>query len=136
MNNPNRARRSALILFGVAMLAGCAAPAPVTERPRPDVDPLPSWHDGASRTAIVDFVNRVTDPASAEFVPEPERIAVFDNDGCLWSEQPVYFQLLFAIDRVKALAADHPEWASPFRRCSRATWRRSQPPASTGSSSS
>ncbi|TNF73664.1 MAG: haloacid dehalogenase-like hydrolase [Acidobacteria bacterium] len=78
---------------------------------------LPSWNNGAAKQAIVDFVARVTDPANPDFVPEAERIAVFDNDGTLWSERPVYFQLFFAIDRVKALAADHPEWKEkqPFK---------------------
>jgi hypothetical protein len=78
---------------------------------------LPSWNDGEARQQILEFVARVTDPASPDFVPEAERIATFDNDGCLWAEQPAYFQLLFAIDRVKALAPEHPEWATrqPFR---------------------
>ena len=78
---------------------------------------LPAWRDGPSRTAIVSFVGRVTTPGTPAFVPEPERIAVFDNDGTLWSEQPMYFQLFFALDRVKALAPAHPEWAKqePFR---------------------
>ncbi len=82
-----------------------------------DSNPLPSWNDRASKEAIVDFVKRVTNPASPDFVPEAERIATFDNDGCLWSEKPVYFQLLFAIDRVKALAPEHPEWKEkqPFK---------------------
>ena len=80
-------------------------------------DQLSSWNDGAAKQAIVGFVDRVTDPASPDFVSEPERIAVFDNDGTLWAEQPVYFQLLFAIDRVKTLASEHPEWATrqPFQ---------------------
>jgi len=80
-------------------------------------DPLASWSDSPAKAAIVGFVNQVTDQGSADFVPEPERIAVFDNDGTLWSEQPAYFQLLFAIDRVKALAPQHPEWNNeqPFK---------------------
>src|SRR5688572_24385264 len=79
-------------------------------------DPLPSWNDTAPKRAIVAFVERVTRPGSAAFVPPPERIATFDNDGTLWAEQPVYVQLLFAIDRVKALAAQYPEWRTqqPF----------------------
>jgi hypothetical protein len=79
-------------------------------------DPLPSWNDTAPKRAVVAFVERVTRPGSAEFVPPPERIATFDNDGTLWAEQPVYVQLLFAIDRVKALAAQYPEWRTqqPF----------------------
>jgi len=80
-------------------------------------DLLPSWSDGPARTAIITFVERVTEQGGADFVPPAERIAVFDNDGCLWSEQPVYFQLLFAIDRIKALAPEHPEWKTtqPFK---------------------
>ena len=80
-------------------------------------DPLPSWSDGANKQSIMDFVQQVTSPDSADFVPTAERIAVFDNDGTLWSEKPVYFQLLFAIDRVKQMAPQHPEWKStqPFK---------------------
>lgn len=79
-------------------------------------DPLPSWNDGGSKQSIVSFVKRVTAEGSADFVPPAERIAVFDNDGTLWAEQPAYFQLLFAIDRVKALSNSHPEWkdTEPF----------------------
>jgi phosphoserine phosphatase len=79
-------------------------------------DPLPSWNDTASRQAIVTFVEKVTAKGSPDFVPAPERIAVFDNDGTLWAEQPMYFQLFFALDRVKALAPQHPEWETtePF----------------------
>ncbi len=73
-------------------------------------DPLPSWNDTAPKQAITAFVEKVTKEGSAGFVPIPERIAVFDNDGTLWAEQPMYFQLFFAIDRIKALAPQHPEW--------------------------
>jgi len=73
-------------------------------------DPLLSWNEGPVRNAIVSFVERVTTPGGAEYVPPAERIAVFDNDGTLWGEQPMYVQLLFAIDRVRALAPKHPEW--------------------------
>jgi hypothetical protein len=78
---------------------------------------LPSWNDGEPRSAIIAFVERVTDPQDADFMPVDERIAVFDNDGNLWSEKPAYFQLLFAIDRVKALAPKNPEWKDkqPFK---------------------
>jgi hypothetical protein len=72
-------------------------------------DALPSWNEGKTKQAIVEFVAKVTKPGPG-FVPEPERIAVFDNDGTLWAEQPMYIQLLFALDRVKALAPQHPEW--------------------------
>jgi phosphoserine phosphatase len=73
-------------------------------------DALPSWNDGKARQAIVDFVKRVTTKGGKDIVPPAERIAVFDNDGTLWAEQPMYFQLAFALDRVKALAPQHPEW--------------------------
>jgi len=73
-------------------------------------DLLPSWNDAASKNAIVAFVDRVTKQGSPDFVPEADRIATFDNDGTLWAEQPLYSQLFFALDRVKALAPEHPEW--------------------------
>ncbi len=80
-------------------------------------DPLPSWQDGTAKKSITDFVARVTTPGAADFVQPALRIAVFDNDGTLWSEQPVYFQLAFALDRIKALTPQHPEWkdAQPFK---------------------
>ncbi|MGE0649285.1 MAG: HAD family hydrolase [Alphaproteobacteria bacterium] len=80
-------------------------------------DALPSWNDGPAKTAIVAFVSRVTTEGNADFVPVPERIATFDNDGTLWAEQPLYFQFAFAIDRVRALAPQHPEWKEkePFK---------------------
>jgi phosphoglycolate phosphatase-like HAD superfamily hydrolase len=71
---------------------------------------LPSWNEGPAKQAIIEFVQATTDKASLKFVPPEDRIATFDNDGTLWAEQPVYFQLLFAVDRVKALAPQHPEW--------------------------
>lgn len=79
-------------------------------------DPLPSWNEGRARSAILCFVERVTEETSPDFVPSPERIATFDNDGTLWSEQPMYFQLAFLFDRVKELAPEHPEWKTtePF----------------------
>lgn len=79
-------------------------------------DPLPSWRDGDSRQAIIEFVEKVTEKGSPDYVPPDKRIATFDNDGTLWSEQPAYFQLFYLVDRVKALAPQHPEWKSeePF----------------------
>ena len=79
-------------------------------------DPLPSWNDGKAKQAIIDFVGEVTKDGSPDFVPVAERIATFDNDGTLWAEQPMYFQFLFALDRVKMLAPQHPEWKTkePF----------------------
>jgi phosphoglycolate phosphatase-like HAD superfamily hydrolase len=78
---------------------------------------LPSWNDGPAKQAIIRFVNDVTKQDGPTFVPPAERIAVFDNDGTLWSEQPAYFQLQFAMDRVRVLATDHPEWKTrqPFK---------------------
>ena len=73
-------------------------------------DPLPSWNDGPAKQAIVEFVQSTTTQGGLQFVPPAERIATFDNDGTLWAEQPMYFQMLFAFDRVKALAPQHPEW--------------------------
>jgi len=80
-------------------------------------DPLPSWNNGPTKEAIVSFVEKVTEEGGADYVPPQDRIATFDNDGNLWAEKPVYFQLLFAIDRVKALAPQHPEWKDkqPFK---------------------
>jgi len=79
-------------------------------------DSLRSWNDGPAKKAITEFVAKVTGEGSPDFVPPEERIATFDNDGTLWCEQPMYFQLLFAFDRVKALAPQHPEWKTkePF----------------------
>ncbi len=73
-------------------------------------DPLPSWNDTAPKKAIVTFVEQVTREGSPNFISVAQRIATFDNDGTLWAEQPMYFQILFALDRVKALAPQHPEW--------------------------
>jgi hypothetical protein len=73
-------------------------------------DPLPSWNDGPAKQSIITFVEKVTKPGSADFVPVPERIATFDNDGTLWCEKPLPVQIYFVLDRVKALAPQHPEW--------------------------
>ncbi len=79
-------------------------------------DPLPDWRDGAAKQRLVQFVTATSRPGDARFVPAEARVAVFDNDGTLWSEQPMYVQLAFALDRIKALAPQHPEWKSqePF----------------------
>jgi phosphoglycolate phosphatase-like HAD superfamily hydrolase len=80
-------------------------------------DPLPSWNQGPSKEALVGFVAKVTKKGGPDYVPPSERIAVFDNDGTLWSEQPMYVQLAFALDRVRQLAPEHPEWkvTPPFK---------------------
>ncbi|MBP1768855.1 MAG: nonspecific acid phosphatase precursor [Candidatus Aminicenantes bacterium] len=91
----------ALGVLAIGLAAATAAQA---------ADPLPSWSDTAAKKAIVEFVTRVTAEGSPDFVPAAERIAVFDNDGTLWSERPLPFQAVFALDRIKALAPQHPEW--------------------------
>lgn len=80
-------------------------------------DPLPSWNDGPTKEAIVGFVEKVTEKGGPDYVASADRVATFDNDGTLWLEQPMYTQLAFALDRVKALAPEHPEWkdAQPFK---------------------
>jgi len=80
-------------------------------------DPLPSWNAGKTKASIINYVDDVTSKESVNFINIPDRIAVFDNDGTMWSEQPLYFQFYFAIDRVKELAPDHPEWNNeqPFK---------------------
>ena len=80
-------------------------------------DPLPSWNEGSSKEAIINFVKSTSDKNSPDYIPEDERIAVFDNDGTLWSEKPLYFQFAFAIDMVRVHAAEHPEWEDeqPFK---------------------
>jgi len=80
-------------------------------------EPLPAWNDGAAKRALVGFVESTTTPTSRGYVPPAQRIAVFDNDGTLWGEQPYYYQLAFALDRVRALAPEHPEWRTtqPFK---------------------
>src|SRR5215470_2578343 len=102
------------IFLGVLLAGGCSVG---SASALAQTDPLPSWNDGPVKKSITDFVPRVTTPGSADFVPVPERIATFDNDGTLWAEQPIYFQVLFAFDRVKVLAPQHPEWKTkpPFK---------------------
>lgn len=103
----NRSSAASLCLAAPLIIAVEAAPA----------EPLVSWSDGAAKTAIVDFVGRVTRTSGPDYVKPAERIAVFDNDGTLWAEQPIYFQLAFAIDRVRTLSPRHPEWKTtqPFK---------------------
>ena len=108
---------AASLAAGVALADAAAVGAAPAAAPAAAADPLPSWNDTAARQRIVAFVQAVTTPGSADFVPPAERIAVFDNDGTLWSEKPVYFQLLYAMAWVKAHAAEHPEWRQrqPFK---------------------
>ncbi len=108
-----------LSVFTLLLLINCSNRADSTaklEVENPKVV-LPSWNEGETKQSIIDFVESVTDSSSADFIPEADRIATFDNDGTLWSEQPAYFQLFFAMDRIKKMAPDHPEWKNeePFR---------------------
>jgi phosphoserine phosphatase len=101
----------------IGTLASVVTALAVASPPARAADPLASWNDGPARQAIQKFVADVTQKGAPTFVAPAERIAVFDNDGTLWSEQPVYFQVAFALDRVKALAPSHPEWKTqePFK---------------------
>jgi phosphoglycolate phosphatase-like HAD superfamily hydrolase len=96
----------------LALIAGIGSFAPALGA----AEVLPSWNDGKSKQSIVDFVAKVTKEGSPDFVPSKDRIATFDNDGTLWAEQPLYVQLFYALDRVKVLAPEHPEWKTtePF----------------------
>src|SRR6476660_5831715 len=107
-----------ILLSSLAMLSVLfASPRSTTAQAQAQRDPLPSWNDGATKAAIVDFVGRVTTQNGPDFVPPAERIATFDNDGTLWVEHPMYTQLAFVLDRVKATAPIHPEWTDtqPFK---------------------
>lgn len=101
----------------VSMSAGIAGSLILTIAAVAQDDPLPSWNDGATKQAIVDFVTAVTDDDGDDYVAPSDRIATFDNDGTLWSEQPMYVQLAFALDEVKRMAPDHLEWkdTEPFK---------------------
>jgi phosphoserine phosphatase len=111
----NIMKKTANILLILILSFACKEARETTET-KAKIDSLPSWNEGATKTAILDYVNAVTQEGD-QFVPVSDRIATFDNDGNLWSEQPAYFQLFFAIDRIKALADEHPEWKTtqPFQ---------------------
>jgi hypothetical protein len=115
--NVDKAAGALICALGL-IAAACTAPStPPAARATAAEDPLPSWNDGATRQAITRFVTDVTTEGSPSYVPPPERIATFDNDGTLWSEQPMYVQLAFILDRVRTLAPQHPEWKTkqPFK---------------------
>lgn len=110
MTNPILSRQR----FGLTLLLTLAMSLPAFAQ---TAESLPSWNDGPAKKSIIEFVQAVTDQSSKDFVKPAERIAVFDNDGTLWSEQPAYFELLFAFDEVKRTAPQHPEWKTtqPFK---------------------
>jgi phosphoglycolate phosphatase-like HAD superfamily hydrolase len=107
---PSGINRRGLLATAATLLLLFAPALPILRQAQAQTDPLPSWNDGPSKQAITGFVARVTQQGGPDFVPPAERIATFDNDGTLWAEQPMYFQLVFAFDRVRALAPQHPEW--------------------------
>lgn len=94
----------------IFIFVGCTSNIETNNSTLIQTNPLPSWNEGETKTSIINYVTDVTNTESANFIDIPDRVAVFDNDGTLWSEQPAYFQLYFAIDRIKELAKDHPEW--------------------------
>jgi len=111
-----KANLKAVLLVSTSLLIiSCDQPQPKTETPAEktvaaQTDPLPSWNDGATKQSIIDFVTKTTTAGSADFIPVAARIACFDNDGTLWGEQPLYFQFFFAMDRIKGMAPQHPDW--------------------------
>ncbi|WP_415756464.1 HAD family hydrolase [Pseudomonas sp. LT1P18] len=110
MTNPISLRHR----YGLTLLLTLALSLPALAQTS---EPLPSWNDGPAKKNIIEFVQAVTDQSSKDFVKPADRIAVFDNDGTLWSEQPMYFELLFALEEVKRTAPQHPEWKTtqPFK---------------------
>jgi hypothetical protein len=114
MNNVHRTLRIAVVAFALGLVVTTSVHAQPVPAP---ADPLPSWNDGASKRAIVDFVTRVSKEGGLDFVPIADRIATIDNDGTLWCEQPMYAQASFAFDRVKQLAATNPDMKvkEPYR---------------------
>jgi len=100
------------LILSIALFFSCAE-----QQMQSPIDPLPSWNEGNTKQSIIDFVNTVTDKNSSDYVEPKDRIATFDNDGTLWSEKPLYFQMMFALGRVKVLSPEHPEWKNtqPFK---------------------
>lgn len=100
-------KKGILALVIIVIVVSCTSKQQSNEESK---DPLPSWNNGKHKSQIIHFVKEATNPSSKDFIPVNERIATFDNDGTLWSEQPLYFQFYFAIDQIKEKASDHPEW--------------------------
>ncbi len=121
----NKMRKAKVNLVGITLVLGVFISCTPTVKSDAEngkhetksVDPLPSWNDVRSKQAILGFVEETTHSDLESFIPENERIVVFDNDGTLWSEQPMYFQFFFAMDRIRKLAPEHPEWneTQPFK---------------------
>ncbi|MCL4244962.1 MAG: haloacid dehalogenase-like hydrolase [Candidatus Dadabacteria bacterium] len=104
-------RNTLALLIIILVLGGACAQSTPAPAPYPDSDPLPSWNDGAAKEAILEFVREATDESGPDYVAPDDRIAVFDQDGTLWVEHPLYTQGVFALDRIRALAPSHPEWS-------------------------
>jgi phosphoserine phosphatase len=117
MKNKNGNTRKMGLVLGAALLASVGVTSVHAMASRGGGDPLPSWNDGAAKSAILDFVTDVTTTGGPDYVAPAERIATFDNDGTMWVESPMYTQFLFAFERVKKLAPQHPEWKTtqPFK---------------------
>ncbi|MBV7533100.1 HAD family phosphatase [Chitinophaga sp. sic0106] len=112
----------AVLAFGLLLTASCTNYVKEQEKTNtalvtPEADPLPSWNSGDIKEAIIKYVESVTDSADKSYIPVQDRIATFDNDGTLWAEQPVYFQFFYALDKVREMAGQHPEWKTiePFK---------------------
>ena len=113
----NEAAFVLILMLMVSCTANTSEEKAAKARPVAEFDPLPSWSDGVTKSAIIDYVNDITNEQGENFISIPDRIATFDNDGTLWSEQPLYFQFLFALDRIKRMAPAHAEWRNkqPFK---------------------
>jgi hypothetical protein len=115
----HKTRITLVLLVSAAFIFSCQQQNKLTKEAKTSVasDPLPSWNNDAAKTTIIDFVTKTTKQGSKDFIPVSDRIACFDNDGTLWSEQPEYFQVYFMADRIKALAPLHPKWKEnqPFK---------------------
>lgn len=116
-HGPGRTRAGAWSTWFKRLAVACLVGALACAQAMAAQEPLPSWNDSDAKRGIEDFVKKVTTSGSPDFVAPAQRIAVFDNDGTLWAEQPVYFQMFFALDQVKALSPQHPEWKTtePFK---------------------
>jgi hypothetical protein len=106
-----------LFLLFLLAISGCKNGGSQSQSAQSNTDPLTSWNEGAAKQAIENFVNAVSDPDSPDYVLPADRVATFDNDGTLWAEQPLYFQVFFIFERLKELAPQHPEWKTeqPFK---------------------
>jgi len=108
--------KNILPIIALALVACNPQPQEAATTTEPAPEPLPSWNEGSTKEAIIQYVETVTNENNQNYIPPSDRIATFDNDGCLWTEQPLYSQLLYTLDRINYLAPTHPEWVNeePF----------------------